>query len=310
MLDINFYKKSGFFTQITLLSWKMLFLEWEIDPNFYIIDSWEIYVLKNKNDKNEYKILSILYDNDIFWEWFLNDEKPKTISIKANKDTKLLKIDKIGIDLFSKKYPEKAIELYKSIIVSLNERLLILDTKINNLNLITDSNINKDLLKLDNHTKNRVEELDNYIISVYEIDRFISEITVFDNINLFKLINKFNQVINAQFILYIEKNEVVENYYTLKYDTRFPWKMFDDTLEIKDDNDLARILFLKKDQYIIQKISIFNKDTWYFVIWKELVFTFNEKKIINTITTLLAQVINQKTITEQKKILSEEQEFL
>jgi hypothetical protein len=112
--------------------------------------------------------------------------------------------------------------LYKEIIISLNERLLDMDNHINRLNLKTDFDIDKELLELDSHTKNRVEELDNYIISVYEIDKFISELVVFDNSNFFKLINKFNQVISSQFILYIEKNPIVENYYTLKYDSRFP----------------------------------------------------------------------------------------
>jgi hypothetical protein len=42
--------------------------------------------------------------------------------------------------------------------------------------------------------------------------------------------------------------------------------MLDDTLEINEEKDISRVLFLRKDHFIVQKISIFNKDIGYFVI--------------------------------------------
>jgi len=90
------------------------------------------------------------------------------------------------------------------------------------MDLKLDNSIGSKLLDLENNTKKRVVDLDNYIVSVYEIDKFISEISIYNNSSLFKLITKFNEIINSEFILYIEKNLVVENYFTLKYDTRFP----------------------------------------------------------------------------------------
>lgn len=300
MLNIEFYKKSWFFKELTLSEWEFLFKEWEIDENLYIIESWEIFILRNINFNNDYKVLSVLYDLDIFWEWFLNEEKPKTVSVKANKQTKLLKINKKNLDLFWKKYHDEINDLYKHIIIFLNDKLLELDKHTSKMDLKLDNSINSKLLDLENNTKKRVVDLDNYIVSVYEIDKFISEISIYNNSSLFKLITKFNQIINSEFILYIEKNLVVENYFTLKYDTRFPWKMLDDTLEIKEENDIYKVLFLKKENYYIQKINVLNNYVWFFVIWKKIEFSYNEKKIISTISALLASVINQKMTIEQK----------
>lgn len=300
MLNIEFYKKSWFFKELTLPEWEFLFKEWEIDENLYIIESWEIFILRNINFNNDYKILWVLYDLDIFWEWFLNEEKPKTVSIKANKKTNLLKINKKDLDLFWKKHHDEIDILYKHIIIFLNDKLLELDKHTSKMDLKLDNSIGSKLLDLENNTKKRVVDLDNYIVSVYEIDKFISEISIYNNSSLFKLITKFNEIINSEFILYIEKNLVVENYFTLKYDTRFPWKMLDDTLEIKEENDIYKVLFLKKENYYIQKINVLNNYVWFFVIWKKMEFSYNEKKIISTISALLASVINQKMTIEQK----------
>lgn len=309
MLNIQSYKNSWFFKEITLLEWEFLFKEWEIDDYLYIIESWEIFILKNINTNNDYKILWVLYDTDMFWEWFLNEEKPKTVSVKANKKTKLLKIHKKDLDIFSSKSPDQAIELYKYIIIFLNNKLLELDNHTSKIDLDIDTNINKKLFNLESHTKKRIEDLDNYIISVYDIDKFIWELNIYNNANLFKLITKFNEIINSEFVLYIEKNLVVENYFTLKYDTRNPWKMLDDVLEIKNNDDIKKALLLKDWNYLIQKISVLNKSIWIFVIWKKTEFSFNEKKIISTITTLLAWVINQKVISEQQSYNEDREDY-
>jgi len=34
--------------------------------------------------------------------------------------------------------------------------------------------------------------------------------------------------------------------------------MLDDTLEIKEENDIYKVLFLKKENYYIQKINVLN----------------------------------------------------
>lgn len=299
MLDIKFYKNSWFFEEKILLEWEFLFKEWDLDDNLYIIESWEIFILKNINTDNDQKILAVLYDLDLFWEWFLNDEKPKTVSVKANKITKLLRVNKKGLDLFSEKYPKEVIDIYKHIIIFLNNKLLELNNHTSKMDFEIDSSINKEDLDLENHTKKRIIDLDNYIISVYEIDKFIKELQIYNNANLFKLITKFNEIIGTDFILYIEKNSVVENYFTLKYDTRFPWKMLDDVIEIKSEDDIYSALFLKNWHYFIQKINVLNNYIWFFVMWKKIDFTFNEKKIISTISTLFGSVINQKLILEQ-----------
>jgi len=148
----------------------------------------------------------------------------------------LLKINRDNKDLFSLKYPNEIKKLYEYIIVSLNNRVLYLNERIDKMIFATDFSFNKNLLDLDNRVKNRIKELDNYIVSVYEIDKFISDLVIFDNKNLFKLINKFNEVINSEFIVYLEKNQVLDNFYTLKYDTRFPGKMLDDVIEFEDEN--------------------------------------------------------------------------
>jgi len=273
MLNIEHYKNSWFFKEINLSKWEILFSEWDLDQNLYIIESWEVFVLKETKDKSDFKILSVLWDEEVFWEAsFVSPFDIKMATIKANKDTKLLKIDVLkDLDLFFQKFPNETIDLYKYIISLSNKRLL---------------------------------NANNHILSVYEMNKEIIWLTDLNEKSFFVLIQKFNKLINTDYILYFEKNSIVDGYFTLKYDTRFPWKMLDDVFEIKKEEEIFDLLFLKQDDYVIQKINVLNNYYWFFLLGKGINFTDSELKIIDTISTLLAWVINQKNIL--KEIKSEE----
>ena len=94
MLDLNFLKKSWYFKEVILEKWEVLFKEWEIDNNIYIIVLWELSVEKyTTKQKDETKILAYLKKDDIFWEAALNSNLPKQVNIVSQTKTHLISIN-------------------------------------------------------------------------------------------------------------------------------------------------------------------------------------------------------------------------
>ena len=84
MLDINFLKNSKFFTKITLQKNEVLFDEWDLDNNLYIILAWELSVEKyTTRKKDDTKILGHLIKDAVFWEWALNSNQTKELKLTA-----------------------------------------------------------------------------------------------------------------------------------------------------------------------------------------------------------------------------------
>jgi hypothetical protein len=48
----------------------------------------------------------------------------------------------------------------------------------------------------------------------------IASIENYDNKNIFKLIDSFSKIIDVEYIIYLERNPIMQNYMTIKYDTR------------------------------------------------------------------------------------------
>jgi hypothetical protein len=68
----------------------------------------------------------------------------------------------------------------------------------------------------------RLSEANYLITSTYTISKEIIELNEITNKTIFSLIEKLKQSIKINDIIYYEVNPVMENYITMKYDTRIP----------------------------------------------------------------------------------------
>jgi len=271
MLDLNILKKSWYFKEIFLEKWEVLFSEWEVDENIYLIYSWELSVEKfTTNERNETKILAYIKQNEVFWEAALNNNNPKDVNIKAKRKSILLAINaKDWLTEFLKKYPNEALDLLKYIIHLSNVRL----------------------------------SESNYLITAsYKVSNeiiWLNEITIK---NIFKLIEVLKNSIWVAEILYYEVNPVMHNYITHRYDTRQKWKLLNEVKEIT--NNKLDLLDLTINHYykFIQKLSIWNNDIWYLVFLKKgKIFNDSDKKIITTTSTSIAWLIKQKQLLDEER---------
>jgi len=275
MLDINFIKNNKYFTKLTLKNSEVLFDEWDIDDNLYIIESWILGIEKYTTiEKTESKELAKLNAWAIFWEWSLKWTDPKQVKIVAKENTILYKIDaKKWIRDFISDFPSEWIDLLNEIIDISNKRLL---------------------------------ESNFLVTSNYEMSKTISEINLFDNKSLFNIIDKFKKIIWAEYIMYLEKNPVMDNYLTVKYDTRIKWKMQNNLIDLHDNIlDIEDIIndWIKVEKYNhIQKLKNRNEVVWYLIIWEsENILTEWQKKAISSISVLIAWYIREKLAYEEKK---------
>jgi hypothetical protein len=58
------------------------------------------------------------------------------------------------------------------------------------------------------------------ITSGYEITKNISQLNKFTNKNLFEIFDSLSKTIDSKYILYFEKNPVLQDYLVFRYDTR------------------------------------------------------------------------------------------
>jgi hypothetical protein len=80
-----------------------------------------------------------------------------------------------------------------------------------------------DLLKYIIHLSNeRLLSSNALITSTYKISQEISKLDEITNKTIFYIIEKMKETLNVDDILYYEINPVMEDYITLKYDTRTP----------------------------------------------------------------------------------------
>ena len=271
MLDINFFKNSDFFKERTLEKWEYLFLEWEIDENIYIIITWELLIEKFTTwSHDESKILASLKNNEIFWEAALNNNLPKQVSIKAKIKTNIIYINATKqLDKFSVEHTHQAFNLLKYIIHLSNTRL----NKSNSL-----------------------------ITASYKISNEIVNIVNFDFKTIFELIEKIKNIIEVSGIIFLEENPVLEEYLTIKYNTKETWKMQDRIIKVTDNKlDLLELRNSSKYSYM-QNIKIWNKNYGYLIFLRENNnFSENEIKIISTLWVSFSNVVKQKELIEEQK---------
>lgn len=275
MLNLSFLENSWFFEVVKLNKGELLFDEWDIDDNLYVIKSWGLNIEKYiDSEKKETKLLATLWNSEIFWEWALSNNWPKQVKVLANKNTILLKIEaKNKFEDFLLKHTKSGVDLLSSIIYISNKRLL---------------------------------EANYLITASYKINKYISEINEFNNKNLFKIIDQFKDTINAEYILYIEKHPIIDNYVVLKYDSRENWKLKDIIIDLWDNildiDDIKKSWVKLSDNYFIQNLVNKNEKIWYLVIADNWISLDEwQKKAISIISVSIAWFVKQKQYFEENK---------
>jgi len=266
---IENFEKSPLFERKILKRWELLFDEWSIDNNLYIIKSWILSVEKyiSSQEKNS-KQLAILKTWDFLWEASLDKKtSKKEVLIKALENSEVLSIDgKKDFKKFIEEFPNIWFEILKYIIVETNKRLT---------------------------------EANKLISSNYEIEREISKLKVIDEKNIFGLINTTKWILNVDYILYFEKHQILENYLILKYDSRQPNKLQDKIFErnwyfLNLDELFEKCNIKTKDKVMINKLSIWNEVFWYLLFVRESSwFTGSDRKLFSSMSNSLAWVIKK-----------------
>ena len=125
--------------------------------------------------------------------------------------------------------------------------------------------------------------------------------------NICELIEKFKKMSLSERIIFLEKNAVLDGYYSLKYDTALSWKLWNTVMTFKNQDEILMQLkdwdkpFISRF-ILIEKLSVWNGDIGYLIFWKEnLPFEENDKKIISSISTSLAGVMQQEKVLEEQK---------
>ena len=273
MFDIKNILWNKYFKSKSLKTWEILFDEWEIDKNIYVVEKGKVKVEKYfSSEKKEKKLLAVLWKNSIFWEGSIFNNHPKEVVISAIWETKLYFIKSKDFRNFVKENTEIAVDFLSQIINLSNKRLL---------------------------------EANFLLTSNYKISKMISEEIEFSNKNLFDIIDEFCSIIKAKYIIYVEINQVLENYATVSYDSRIQWKLLDKVVELKKSKiDLENLKeFEVWEKNMILELKNGNKIIWFFIIWEDekVEFSESQKKSINSIWVLLAGFIKQKQYFQNEK---------
>ena len=273
MFDIKNILWNKYFKSKSLKTWEILFDEWEIDKNIYVVEKGKVKVEKYfSSEKKEKKLLAVLWKNSIFWEGSIFNNHPKEVVISAIWETKLYFIKSKDFRNFIKENTETAVDFLSQIINLSNKRLL---------------------------------EANFLLTSNYKISKMISEEIEFSNKNLFDIIDEFCSIIKAKYIIYVEINQVSENYATVSYDSRIQWKLLDKVVELKNSKiDLENLKeFEVWEKNMILELKNGNKIIWFFIIWEDekVEFSESQKKSINSIWVLLAGFIKQKQYFQNEK---------
>ena len=273
MFDIKNILWNKYFKSKSLKTWEILFDEWEIDKNIYVVEKGKVKVEKYfSSEKKEKKLLAVLWKNSIFWEGSIFNNHPKEVVISAIWETKLYFIKSKDFRNFVKENTEIAVDFLSQIINLSNKRLL---------------------------------EANFLLTSNYKISKMISEEIEFSNKNLFDIIDELCSIIKAKYIIYVEINQVLENYATVSYDSRIQWKLLDKVVELKNSKiDLENLKeFEVWEKNMVLELKNGNKIIWFFIIWEDekVEFSESQKKSINSIWVLLAGFIKQKQYFQNEK---------
>jgi len=271
---IKIFEDISYFKTFELKSKELLFDEWNINNCFYIIKKWSISIEKYTTiQKKDTMKLAILKDWDFLWEWsFQNRENKKEVIAKALENTILLKLEWLdNINNFLYNYKELWIEFLKIIIDVSNVRLL---------------------------------ESNKIITMNFEIEKTINSLKEINYKWFFYILNEIKNIIWLDYVLYFEKNTILSDFLTLKYDSRKENKIQDLIFEkkwyfIDLDELFERCTIKNEDKIIINKLSLWWEVYWFLIFWRyEKNFNSTEKKqfwsLSNSMSWLLKKFISDK----------------
>ncbi len=273
---LDFFEKSDFFEKKELQKWSLLFKEWGIDNNLYIVKKWLLSIEKSLANTKETKQLATLKTWDFFGEWSIDaSDLKKEVMVKALEDSTLLFIDwKNWLQKFIEKNPITWYSLLKHIIITTNQRLL---------------------------------ESNKIITNNYEIEKYINSLKVINLKNVFWLIDKIKDILNVEYILYFEKHQVMESFLTLRYDSREANKMQEKVFErawyfLNLDELFLECNVDQKDKIIVNKLSIWNEIFWYLIlVRKNNLFNESDKKSFSSIANSLSWVIKKLFVDKEQR---------
>ena len=274
MLQLENIKSSGYFEELSLEQWSVLFDEGEKDEFLYIVYDGELSVQKSiMTKKGQYKVLWLLWIWNIVWEGSLSNNNPKEVRIIANRKTSLLKIHGKKFPEFVTHFPKEWYTLLTTIIDIANTRLL---------------RANKEL------TAN------------YEVNIAISKIKDISLSSILKLLVVFESILGVDQIMYFEKNLVMDNYYKLKYDSKSEQSLQNSI--IKFENETFDIAKLKEENIQISKyirhtkLSLWDTNYGFLLIGKDAKdFNENEEKLLQNTAGSFVGIIHQKKILDDQK---------
>lgn len=276
--NLKNFEKSPYFEAKKLEKWELLFKEWDVDTNIYIIKKWNLSVEKFTSvEQTETKKLAVLWKWSILWEQALNNpDAPKQTSIKALNKVELLKIDTVkSMKNFMKEDSELGMTLLMRIISLANERL---------------NNINEELTFL--------FEFNNKIASLWEINRWVFP-EIFDFINA---------MIVSDYTIFLKSHPVLDNTLTVFYDSREEDSAYWEVISFEDWTQFIPYDFLEKlkvekiDNIVLTKLNIWPNLLGYVIYWRrQLWYSENHKKILWNFSLNIASVVKQFDIQEDEK---------
>lgn len=274
---IDTLEESPFFEKVFLNKWDVLFDQGDIDNNLYVIKSWLISIERQPWKEDTLPIqLSILKWISFFGEWSFD----RTITTKESKVIALSKSELIKIDV--KKNFKKFVEEFPTIWYEILQHIII-------------------------ETNKRLKDVSKLFASSWEIEQKIKKLKEVDSKEVFDIIDKIKNIVEADYILYFEKHAIVQNILTLKYDSRKPWKMLDLIFErrwyfLDLDELYEKVNIPKEDQLIINKISIWEEVYGFLIIWREKnTFSDSDKKMIYWVSNSLAWIVKKYILDKENK---------
>ncbi|MCH2188840.1 cyclic nucleotide-binding domain-containing protein [Candidatus Gracilibacteria bacterium] len=264
MISLEILQKIPDFETVNLKQGETLFLEGERDNNIYIVTGGELGVYKyTSSEKKEQKKLATLGKNEIFGEASLHSNTAKESSIIADTSASLLKIDThSGIESLLSHHPKIGRELFEYIIHLSN---------------------------------NRLNQANEQIVAGYKISQAISEFTHFTPQSIHELLQKIESLIEGMSLQYIEKHPVLENCYTLRYDSQKPKKegeIYESLDEIEENYSQY------SSQYLLH---IGDVGLGQLIVHSQKPMSENTEKIISLACTSLSGILHRYNIIQDEK---------
>jgi hypothetical protein len=275
MIDLENIKASWHFTQLILKSWEVLFKQWDIDENLYIIYDGELSVQRSIETKKwEFKELWLIWIWNIVWEAALSHSEPKEVQIIAKRTTLLLKIEwKIAFPTFVTAFPKDGYNVLTTIISIANTRLL---------------------------RSNR------QLTANYEVNVAISKIKDISITSIYKLLLIFQSILCVDQIMYFEKNRVMDCYYKLRYDSKNTSCIQNKILKFENENLDVNVLqsewiqFSKNFRSV--DLTLWDEHYWFLVMGRDdKDFHENEEQLLTNTAWSFVWIIHQKWIIDEAR---------